>query len=152
MSMTTCARKTILRICDKIQLSTGQHYWFWVGAMPRMKPLSQNNFQEKELSHRCSTSADFLLLQLLLSIKNLTSGQDCELKAIKPLCLCFDPEIFCVWIHYNAWSNLMQEIQFLEIMGGSNLTQIICILFEYVYFPGLSWPRVAVTEWFIFMF
>ena len=31
-----------------------------------------------ELSHKCSTRSwkDFLLLQLLLSIKNLTSGQE----------------------------------------------------------------------------
>jgi len=33
---------------------------------------------------------------------------------------------------YNSWSNLMQEIQFLELLGGSNLQQtfsnyLICL-------------------------
>ena len=34
----------------------------------------------------------------------------------------FDPNIFWIWIYCNAWSNLTEEIQFLEFMGRSNLT------------------------------
>ena len=35
-----------------------------------------NKFQEKELSHKCCILAFEKLLELLLSIKNLISGQD----------------------------------------------------------------------------
>ena len=41
---------------------------------------------------------------------------------------------FHLWIYYNAWSNLTQEIQFLEFIGGSNIPQafpnyLICLHF-----------------------
>ena len=44
------------------------------------------------------------------------------------------PRNFPLWIHCNTWSNLTQEIQFLEFMGGSNLTYahsnyLICMHF-----------------------
>ena len=73
-----------------------------------MKPLSfltqfilwqqsvvKSNFQEKELSHKCYSLVfeNLMLLQLLLSIKNLTSGQHWELKAAT-LCICFDLKNF----------------------------------------------------------
>ena len=84
-----------------------------------------------------------LLLQLLLSIKNESHFQ--ELKTRNSLHWLFDQKmILRVWIpcnvdlfltlstkHHHAWynlmsntwwSNLMQEIQFLEFMSGSNLT------------------------------
>ena len=71
---------------------------------------------EKELSHKYCTLAfkTLLLLQLVLSIKNLTSAQ--ELNARNSLHLYFDPNIW-----RNEWSNVMQEIEFLEDVGGYNL-------------------------------
>ena len=60
-----------------------------------------------------------MLLVLLLSVKILTSGQDCELNAMNLLHFCFNPEFLFIYffLHLN-----LQEIQFLEFMGGSNLT------------------------------
>ena len=45
-----------------------------------------------------------------------------------------DQKIFRVWIHCSTWSNLTQEIQFLEFMGGSNSVHahsnyLICMRF-----------------------
>ena len=65
-----------------------------------------------------------LLLQLLLSIKNLTAG---ELKARNSLHFCLTKH-FPFEIHCNAWSNLTQDIQFLEFMGGSKCP-LICMHF-----------------------
>ena len=50
------------------------------------------------------------------------------------LAFLFGPKNFRVWIHCSAWSNLMQEIQFLEFMGRSNSTHarwnyLICMRF-----------------------
>ena len=48
--------------------------------------------------------------------KNLTSR---KVKARSSLHFCLTKKI---WIHCSAWSNLTQEIQFLEFTGGSNST------------------------------
>ena len=44
------------------------------------------------------------------------------------------PKFLCIWIHCSPWSNLTQEIQFLEFTGGSNSTHahsnyLICMHF-----------------------
>ena len=48
------------------------------------------------------------------------------------------PKNFRVWIYCSAWSNLTQEIQFLEFIGGSNSTHahlnyLICMCFTTVF-------------------
>ena len=72
----------------------------------------------------------FLLLQLLLSTMNLISG---ELKA-RNSCISVWTKIFTFESIATQWFNLTQEIQFLEFMGGSNLTHahsndLICMCF-----------------------
>ena len=46
----------------------------------------------------------------------------------------WSPKFLRIWIHCSPWSNLTQEIQFLEFTGGSNLTHahsnyLICMRF-----------------------
>ena len=53
-----------------------------------------------------------------MSTKNLISG---VLKA-RNSCISVWPKHFHIWTHCKVRSNLTQEIQFLEFMGGSNLT------------------------------
>ena len=90
----------------------------------------KNRFQEKKniLFWRLW---DFLLLQLLLSIKNLISE---ELKA-RDSCNSVK-KIFTSESPCNTWSNLMQAIQFLRFLGGSNWmpahsNYLICMCFIY---------------------
>ena len=78
----------------------------------------KSSFQEKELSHKCDTSATFVKLFVATAATVYqqphfwrTEGQE--------LCISVWLNFFHVWIHCNALSNLMQEIQFLEFMGGS---------------------------------
>ena len=68
------------------------------------RKAGQEQFQEKQLSHKCCT--------LAANVKNLASGQDWELKTRN---FCFDQINFR--FDCNAWSNLMHKIQFLEFYG-----------------------------------
>ena len=101
-----------------------------------MKPLScpsqfiwgqqrvvKNNFQEKELSHRCST---LVLVRLFVAAAATiyqephrwrTEGQEL-------LHLCVTPKKIFTFksIAGHDLANLTQEIQFLEFMCGSTLT------------------------------
>ena len=68
-----------------------------------------------------------LLLQLLISTKNLTSR---ALKARNSLHFCLTKKFFAFEsIACSAGSNLTQEIQFLEVMGAPNSTHahVICM-------------------------
>ena len=70
-----------------------------------------------------------LLLQLLLSTNTFTSR---EVKARNSLHFCLSKKKFA--FEPIAWSNLTQEIQFLEFVGGSNSTHsysnyLICMRF-----------------------
>ena len=52
-------------------------------------------------------------------------------------------KLLYIWIHCSAWSNLMQEVQFLEFMGGSNLMHahsnyLICIWINMVTMEQLN--------------
>ena len=60
-----------------------------------------------------------LLLQLLLSTKTFTSR---EVKARNSFHFCLSKKKIRVLSHCSTWSNLTQEIQFLEFVGGSNST------------------------------
>ena len=61
---------------------------------------------------------DFLLLQLLLSVKNLTSGRDYIRTGGKGS--------LHIYLEQNNFKSIamhdLEEIQFLEFMGGSNST------------------------------
>ena len=82
----------------------------------------KNNFQEKELSHICST----LVLVRLFVAAAATVYQESHFWRTEGQELLH----LCVTKNYN----LTQEIQFLEFMGGSNLTHahsnyLICMHF-----------------------
>ena len=87
-----------------------------------------------------------LLLHLLMSTKNLTSRQ----VIARNSAFLFDQKNFRVWIHCSTWSNLMQEIQFLEFRGGSNSTHahsnyLICMrLIWYSYFMTNACSKVNI--------
>ena len=111
-----------------------------------MKPLScpsqfilwqqravKNNFQEKELSHNCSTLV-FIWLFVAEAATVYQEPHFWRTEGQEHFAFLLDQKNFCVWIPCNAWSNLTQEIQFLEFMGGSNLTHahsnyLICMCF-----------------------
>ena len=77
--------------------------------------MVNNNFQERELSHKCSTLelVGLLLLLLLLSTKNLTSR---ELEARKSFAFLFDQKLESITTHdlmkpkkfdsWNLWVDL----------------------------------------------
>ena len=71
-----------------------------------------------------------LLLQLLLSTNSLTSR---EVMARNTLHFCLN---FRVW--RSAWSNLTQEIQFLEFLGWSNSTHSHSHYLICMHFIGIS--------------
>ena len=89
------ARNSILGIYRWIQLALINFGCWW------QQSAVMNNFQQKELSHKCSVSAlwDILLLQLLLSAKNLTSGE------LRPGTLCIS-----VWPPKILHMNPMQRM------------------------------------------
>ena len=82
-------RNLIVRVCGWIQLGEAEppliNFELIQFTRNEASQLGQSvyvvtresceQFQEKELSHRCSI-LEFLLMQLLLSIKNFTSRQD----------------------------------------------------------------------------
>ena len=83
----------------------------------------QQQFQEKELSHKCLT---LVLARFFCCCSCYCLSRNSLLENWSPgtLHFCLTKNI-CVWIHYNAWSSLMQEIQFLEFMGRFNLTHAL---------------------------
>ena len=102
-------------------------------AILGMKPIScssqfilwqqkavKNNFKKKELFHKWFTLVFVRLFVAALAIVYQeshfwrTEGQEF-------LHLCVNKNFSCL-NHCNAWSNLMQEIQFLKFMVGSSLT------------------------------
>ena len=124
--------------CNLVQAATKD----W-STIPGMKPLSGPsqfilwqqrvvNFQEKELSHKCSTSA----FERLFVAAAATVYQEPHFWRTEghKLFSSIWPKIFHIWIHCKAWYNLTQDIEF---MGGSNLTHAhsnywICVCFIWV--------------------
>ena len=86
--------------------------WTWELSLPVEIPC-QNTFKDKPAFIK-------RLIKVLVG-RNLFSVHSSSCKQLTHLKATTCDLRFHLWIYYNAWSNLTQEIQFLEFMGGSNL-------------------------------
>ena len=89
------------------------HLWTRLSLIPRPSPAPVFDRLPRFLHTASDQKLDQELGTRLVKTVNWRPGT---------LCILFWPKNVHVWIHCNTWSNLMQEIQLLEFMGGSNLT------------------------------